>query len=292
MTIGARLVELPDRRVHPIGTEPVVVGRDPHSDVPVSGDDVSRHHAYFLRTPQGIVVVDTSTHGTFVNGDRVQAQRLLVGGDVIHIGARAFVFDNGGSAGRPRFDANPDLPATTDHPSPRHVPRRTRKLDVIRTLEGLASRPSWRERAREWFRRYALGEVVGLGFAMGSAWLIQAATDSDVATAFGASIGESFGYYGTIVVREMVQEAYAAGSRRAPYGFRQMAGTWRALVLEFGPAELVDVLLIRPSAMWLGQEMLDLPLGILTGKLVADLAFYASVIMMYEIRKARDPRHP
>jgi hypothetical protein len=163
---------------------------------------------------------------------------------------------------------------------------------VSRTLAGLAARPSWSSRAREWIRRYALGEIVGLGVALAAAWLIHRATRSEVATAFGASIAESLGYYGAIVVREMVQEAYKAGTKRTPYGLRQVAATLRALLLEFGPAEMIDTLLLRPFTMWLGQELLGLAPGIVAGKLVADLAFYAPVILTYEIRKARSPRQP
>jgi hypothetical protein len=292
MTIGARLVELSDRRVYAIGGDPVIVGRDPQCDVLVSGTDVSRRHAYVLRTPQGIVVVDTSAHGTLVNGERVQSQRLLAGGDVIQIGGHSFLFDNAGSAGRPRYTGDLRLPTTSDHPSQAPGRRRTRKLDVGRTLAGLAARPSWSSRAREWIRRYALGEIVGLGAALAAAWLVHRATHSDVATAFGASLAESLGYYGAMVVQEMVQEAYAAGTKRTPYGLRQIAATWRALLLEFGPAELGDTLFLRPFTMWLGQETLGLAPGIVAGKVVADLAFYAPVILTYEIRKARDSRRP
>jgi pSer/pThr/pTyr-binding forkhead associated (FHA) protein len=37
--------------------------------------------------------VDSSLHGTFVNGERVQAQRLLADGDVVQVGNRSFRFD-------------------------------------------------------------------------------------------------------------------------------------------------------------------------------------------------------
>ncbi len=288
MHIGARLVELPDRQVHAIGATPLVVGRDPEADVRVAGDDISRRHAYFLRTPQGIVVVDTSTNGTFVNGERVQAERLLAAGDTLQIGGRSFVFEDGGSSGRPHYSPDLAVSTTSDPPSMRRVRRRSGTRDVA----GLAARPSWPVRMRSWLRRYAVGEVVGLGTALAAAWLVDAATDSEVATAFGASIGESVGYYGAIVVRELVQDAYAAGSRRVPYGVSQMAATWRCLLLEFGPAEVVDTLVLRPFTMWLGQDALGLPFGILAGKLAADLGFYAPVILMYELRRARGDRRP
>ena len=48
------------------------------------------------------------------------------------------------------------------------------------------------------------------------------------------------------------------------------------LVAEFGVAELLDTLLIRPAALMLGVWLLPDPLwGLLAGKVVADIVFYA-----------------
>lgn len=61
--------------------------------MPVHSEEVSRSHAYILRTPQGFLLVDSSLHGTYVNAERVQAQRMLADGDVIQIGGHSFRFD-------------------------------------------------------------------------------------------------------------------------------------------------------------------------------------------------------
>jgi pSer/pThr/pTyr-binding forkhead associated (FHA) protein len=53
---------------------------------------VSRRHAEIVSTPQGYMLVDTSTNGTQVNGERVQGQRLLARADVIAIGEETFRF--------------------------------------------------------------------------------------------------------------------------------------------------------------------------------------------------------
>jgi pSer/pThr/pTyr-binding forkhead associated (FHA) protein len=92
LTAG-RLVSLPDGKTHLVGTAPLTIGRGPSSDIAVHREDVSRGHAYLLRTPQGFLLVDSSLHGTYVNGERVQAQRLLADGDVVQVGNRSFRFD-------------------------------------------------------------------------------------------------------------------------------------------------------------------------------------------------------
>jgi hypothetical protein len=289
-TSTARLIDLHEGRVYPIGGAPLALGRHPRSDVLLSGNDASRRHAYLLKTPQGVMLVDTSTHGTYVNGDRVQSQQLLAAGDVIHVGGSTFRFDGDEPAGAATgTGTDPEvLPVTSDRASIGvAMPIPAGKLAIARAL---AARPSARARAAEWIRRYSLGEIVGLAAALAGSWLVYGITHNAVAAAFGASIGEAIGFYGMIVVREMVDDAYAAGAHRAPYGFREIGATWRGLLLEFGPAELFDTGIVRPAAMWLGEDALGRPLGIMAGKLLADLAFYAPVIVSYELRKAREGR--
>src|SRR5439155_26189542 len=54
--------------------------------------DVSRRHAEIVQTPKGYMLVDSSTNGTFVNEERVEAQRLLARADVIRLGDEQFRF--------------------------------------------------------------------------------------------------------------------------------------------------------------------------------------------------------
>jgi pSer/pThr/pTyr-binding forkhead associated (FHA) protein len=89
---GGRLVCLTDGREYSIGAAPLTFGREAGSDIVVPNKDVSRHHAEILATPQGYVVVDSSTNGTFVNGERIEGQRVLARADVIRVGDHDFRF--------------------------------------------------------------------------------------------------------------------------------------------------------------------------------------------------------
>ncbi len=93
MPDAGRLVGIPGGKSYLVGAVPLTIGREPSSNVPVHSEEVSRSHAYILRTPQGFLLVDSSLHGTYVNGERVQAQRILVDGDLVQIGAETFRFD-------------------------------------------------------------------------------------------------------------------------------------------------------------------------------------------------------
>ena len=67
-------------------TNDVVVGRE-EVDVEIEDSGVSRQHARFRRTDDGLEVTDLeSTNGTFVNGDRITETRSLESGDFVTFG--------------------------------------------------------------------------------------------------------------------------------------------------------------------------------------------------------------
>jgi pSer/pThr/pTyr-binding forkhead associated (FHA) protein len=88
---GGRLVCLTDGREYPIG-DSVVLGREASADVVVTGQDVSRKHAEIVHRDDQYVLSDHSTNGTFVNGLRIGADRILARSDVIRIGTEEFRF--------------------------------------------------------------------------------------------------------------------------------------------------------------------------------------------------------
>jgi hypothetical protein len=69
-------------------TRPCVVGRDRESDLHLNGDEfASARHARIDPRPDGVWVSDLgSTNGTFVNGERIDAERRLQPGDILRVG--------------------------------------------------------------------------------------------------------------------------------------------------------------------------------------------------------------
>jgi len=89
---SAELV-LPDGARVAIADGPVVLGRLPECDVVVNDPNVSRRHAEFRHTVDGVVVTDLgSTNGTRVNGVPVREQQLA-SGDEITVGSTTMVFE-------------------------------------------------------------------------------------------------------------------------------------------------------------------------------------------------------
>jgi pSer/pThr/pTyr-binding forkhead associated (FHA) protein len=71
-----------------------IVGRDPNCDIPIPNRQVSRHHARFTPTTDGVVLEDlASKNGTHYNGKLVGEAVILKDGDVIQIAfAQQFAF--------------------------------------------------------------------------------------------------------------------------------------------------------------------------------------------------------
>jgi hypothetical protein len=110
-------------------------------------------------------------------------------------------------------------------------------------------------------------------------------TSSAVAAAYAGAWGESIGYSTVIIGRDFLAEARASRAMGRSIGVRGVGDVVTGLLAEFGPAGLLDTLVIRPFSMGLGARLFGPQLGLLAGKLAADVLFYVPVIFMYERKK-------
>lgn len=134
-------------------------------------------------------------------------------------------------------------------------------------------------KAREWFSRYGLAELFGTAGSYAGFWIVAALAGSLAAASYGAAFGENVGFYGCIMVRELLI--------RRDRPFRMIVSN---MFYEFGTAELLDFFIVRPSATYLAVSMLGDAAGVITGKIAADIVFYALAIGFYERAQARGER--
>jgi hypothetical protein len=82
------------------------------------------------------------------------------------------------------------------------------------------------------------------------------------------------------------------GRELAHRGVRALPAVLCNLALEFGPAEALDSLLLRPALMYAGVSMIPslTAVGIVFGQVAADIVFYAPTIVSYELLRRRDAR--
>jgi hypothetical protein len=137
---------------------------------------------------------------------------------------------------------------------------------------------------REWVRRYLPCEIAGTACEFGGAAIAYLMTGSVAMAAVVATIGASAGYYAAAYTAAV--RATYGDHRHLPWAPRAVTANalaLRSIAIEFGPAEVIDTLLVRPLAFYLGPLLFG---GLLAGwifaKLVADVGFYVLAIFSYE----------
>jgi hypothetical protein len=239
-----------------IDHRPVSIGRQPECDITLGGEKVSRVHAYVVPTPDGPLLIDRSRAGTLVNGERMQAPWVLADGDLLDIGGLVL-----------------------------KVERRRGRTSSAEELG--KSRSPLAGKLWAWLRRYGPSEVLGTAVAVGAAVAVERATHSTVVAGYLATAAEATVFYGVMFLRESVRAAHRAGAMGKSYGTRDLLPVLNGLVMEFGVAESLDSVLLRPLLMGLGLRWIGGTMGALAGKLMADVAFYGPVLTIYEWRLAR-----
>jgi hypothetical protein len=122
-----------------------------------------------------------------------------------------------------------------------------------------------------WIVRYLPAEIAGTAAMVVAGLLVTVWTQNAAIIALAALIGEIIGFYAVLAVTIYAEQAQVAHSLRGAVG-----RTGLLLVAEFGLAEVLDTLLIRPAALMIGVWLLPDPLwGLLAGKIAADVVFYA-----------------
>jgi hypothetical protein len=137
---------------------------------------------------------------------------------------------------------------------------------------------------REWVRRYLPCEIAGTVGELGGAAVAYLVTGSLAAAAITATVGASAGYYAAAYV-SAVRWSYRDHDHRRWLARVVVSNllALRSVVVEFGPAELIDSVAVRPVAFYVGPLIFDNTIvGWIFGKLVSDLAFYVLAILSYE----------
>ncbi len=154
----------------------VIIGRSTQSHITIVEPELSRQHARFLRQGDGYILEDLgSTNGTFVNGVRLTAPRMLQPGDEIRLGpntvmvyepvvfdAEATVAVGPAPTARPAPAAPPSPP-----PPPRPEPRVVGRVPAAPVAEA--------PKQRNWWLIGCLAVVIiGACLIAGALWYIDA----------------------------------------------------------------------------------------------------------------------
>jgi len=139
-------------------------------------------------------------------------------------------------------------------------------------------------KVREWSARYLPAEIVGTISAVTCAFIVFNSTGERGAAAIAGTLAENVGFYGVMIGTEWWRQRRAGRIGLLSTGWHTM----RVMVAEFGPAEALDSLLLRPLSMYSGPFVTgEIASGSLLGKLLADAIFYVLAITSYEFARHR-----
>lgn len=142
------------------------------------------------------------------------------------------------------------------------------------------------KKVKEWLSRYWLSEIMGSLGAVIAGLIGFNLSQSGVVAAYFGTIGENLGFYGVIIFRDVVKSIESHKNNQLKYGVLSLTKDIRNIILEFGPSEILDSLLIRPFLMFVFPQILgNMGAGIFIGKIAADIVFYIPAIISYELRK-------
>lgn len=89
--LAGQLTPRDSSREFPIHASVFSVGRKPDNALSIPSHSVSGYHAEFLHTEAGLFVRDlNSTNGTFVNGQRLEGETQVHGGDLVQFATEVF----------------------------------------------------------------------------------------------------------------------------------------------------------------------------------------------------------
>jgi hypothetical protein len=145
-----------------------------------------------------------------------------------------------------------------------------------------------KDKLNEWVKRYLPAELFSLALTLLSAELTFFYTQSQIVTALTATFVGNIAYFGCILLNDIRLTRKQCLSRKQPYTFLILLKNIRALLIEFGFAEAIDSLLVRPTLMYyLPIAVNNLTWGTVLAKISADITFYIPAIISYELSKKR-----
>ncbi|MDZ4665869.1 MAG: hypothetical protein SGJ15_13400 [Bacteroidota bacterium] len=145
-----------------------------------------------------------------------------------------------------------------------------------------------KQKGKEWLGRYLPSEIIGTITAVGGAVIAQFFYGNKLISAYTGSVCEALGFYSTLFIQSSLNERRKKKLKNTTFYFNDYFNILKNMVLEFGPAGLIDGLILRPFFMYLFPLVItNFAVGVFLGKIAGDIMFYVIVIYCYERLKRK-----
>ncbi|HTM67044.1 MAG TPA: hypothetical protein VL093_12025 [Flavipsychrobacter sp.] len=133
-----------------------------------------------------------------------------------------------------------------------------------------------------YLKRYGFAEIAGAICVLLISSLTYYFTRNKIIAAYAGTIGENIGFYGVIIIRDMID----ARRKTAYWSTKEIWPVLRSILIEFGIAEALDTLVMRPLMLYLFTSLFtNYQLGALVGVVIADILFYSLAVLSSELSK-------
>lgn len=140
---------------------------------------------------------------------------------------------------------------------------------------------------KEWFDRYKYAELAATSSALLSSQFSRIL--SGLTTAYLITFAEYLAFYGIIILQSYKKLSKKNQELGKKTTLKETLFLVKNLILEFGYPAISDFFFIRPFCMyWMPILTGNYLLGIIIGKITADLCFYLPTIINYELIKKKD----
>ncbi len=139
---------------------------------------------------------------------------------------------------------------------------------------------------KQFIDRYIYAEIFATFTAMLGAIIIFSITNNKIISVYAGTICEGIGYYTLIVIRDVLNSIKYEQNHKHKYKLINFLKDIRRIIIEFGFSELLDLFIVRPFCMYIFTSWLsNFGVGILVGKVVADILFYVPTTIAYKLQK-------
>jgi hypothetical protein len=129
-----------------------------------------------------------------------------------------------------------------------------------------------------WRKRFLLAELCGASLAVAASWFANHFFANAVIAAYAGAAGDTIGFYMPIIIQDATALRKKLHAGDSYFTWRSVLLLIKTMLLEFGPAEIIDSLFLRPFFMYYLPILFhNYTLGILAGKLAGDIMFYITV---------------
>ncbi|MGO4771940.1 hypothetical protein ACEN2I_09765 [Flavobacterium sp. W22_SRS_FK3] len=139
---------------------------------------------------------------------------------------------------------------------------------------------------KEWFDRYKYAELASTSAALTTSLLSK--IYSGLTTAYLITFAEYLAFYSVILFssyKKLEKQNNLLDKKTSPSEILKLL---KNLILEFGYPAFLDFFIVRPFCMyWMPLLCGNYFLGIIFGKISADLCFYCFTIINYELIKRK-----